>query len=201
MSKAEFINALGRELNGFPPLEAHKIIEYYEELFADGLEAGQTEEEICANLDTPAEIAERVRIELAFVRAEQTPTPKAMNTVLLILLGVFALPIGLPLAFAVAMVLFAVFMVVISLIGSAVVVALALGISGIAALCSGVYLICIGLPLPGVAMLGTSLILISLGVIGTVGFIYLIRIVFRGIVKLFRSMYTGIHNRKGRKTV
>ena len=195
MTRHEFMGALNQELSGFPPAEVKKLMEYYEELFADGLEAGKTEEEICGELETPRDIAERVQIELAFVRARQKPSPKSLNAVLLIILGVFALPLGLQLA----AVLLAAFVVVISLVGAAAAVALALGVSGAVALGMGIYMLFIGFPLAGIATIGAALILIGLGIMGTIGFSYLIRAVFRGIIRLFHSIYNGVKARKGRK--
>ncbi len=199
MTKTEFIAALASELNGFPQHEVQKIFEYYEELFAEGLEGGKTEEEICASLESPREIAERFRIELAFVRAEQKPTPKAINTVLLILLGLFALPVGLPLIGALFVLILSAAVVVVCLIGAAVAAVVALGGCGIGFFVIGFYWIFTGSVLSGIALIGAALIQLALGVMATIGFVYLIRAIFRWLVQLFHKIYNHISGRNKKK--
>ena len=195
MTKSEFMAALASQLSGFPQHEVQKIFEYYEELFADGLESGKTEPEICATLENPRVIAERFRAELAFMQAGQKPTPKTINTVLLVLLGLFALPIGLPLVITLVALLFTAVAVVVSLIASGVAVMFALGAAGIGCLALGFHGLFTGTLLGGTMLIGASLILLGLGVIGTIGFMYLIRAVFRGLISIFHKIYQNISGR------
>lgn len=196
MTRNEFMWALSNALTGFPQSEISRVTEYYDELFNEGLDEGKTEEEICASLDKPEDIAERMRIELAFVRAEQQPTPKSMNAVLLILLGLFAVPIGIPLGAALLSVLFAMFVTVFALTFSFGAVVLALGVSGLAAVAAGVAVIAGGAPLFGIALFGAAFVLIGLGILGCLGTYYLTRAMMRGVVKLCRTLYNAVTNRK-----
>lgn len=201
MTRIEFMNELKSRLGGFSSTETARVLEYYEELFSDSLEAGKTEEEIIAGLDTPEAIAERVRVELAFLRAEQKPSAGSLNTVLLIILGLFALPIGLPLAFAMLMVLFAVGMVGVSLVIAALALLLSLGICGIAMIITGVGTVVASAPLAGFALIGAGLICAGLGLLTGVGSWALSRVLFRACAKLFRKMYTSVTKRKKGATV
>ncbi|MCL2082307.1 MAG: DUF1700 domain-containing protein [Oscillospiraceae bacterium] len=199
MSKSEFMAALAAELQGIPQSEVQKIFEYYQEIFDDGQEQGKTEQEICSSLDSTHEIAERFRIELAFVRAEQKPSPKTIAPVLLVLLGLCVLPIGLPLLLTLFALAVSAVAVVVSLIASGVAIAAAFGIGGVACLITGFTWIFTGSVIPGLGMIGLSLTSIGLGVIGTIVSIWLIRAVFRGMVYLFRKIYQSINGRIKKK--
>ena len=201
MTREAFMSQLKGRLEGFSSAETARVVEYYEELFSDSLEAGKTEEEITAGLDSPEVIAERVRVELAFLRAEQQPSAKNMNTVLLVLLGVFALPIGLPLGFALLMVLFAVGMVGISLVIAAFSVLLALGVSGVALIIAGFASVVSSAPLLGFALIGAGLICAGLGLFSGIGSWALLRLLFRACAKLFRKIYMSVTKRRKKEVV
>ncbi|MDR1736824.1 MAG: DUF1700 domain-containing protein [Oscillospiraceae bacterium] len=198
MTREAFMNQLREQLHGFSPAEVSRVLEYYDELFSDSLEAGKTEEEICAGLDAPQAIAERVRVELAFARAEQAPSAKTVNTVLIILLSVFALPVGIPLAFALLMVLFAAAMVVFAIAIVCFTLVLAFGACGVVFVVFSVYTVFTGLPLHGFALLGAGLILSGLSLVfGVLGW-KVMRSLLKGCVKLMRWMYSAV-TRKNKK--
>ena len=60
MNRNEFITELTEKLAHLPKAERAEIIGYYRELIDDGLENGQTEEEILRSFDSPDEIARAV---------------------------------------------------------------------------------------------------------------------------------------------
>ncbi|MDR3207352.1 MAG: DUF4097 family beta strand repeat-containing protein [Oscillospiraceae bacterium] len=64
MTKDEFFAELASHLRGLPEAEVAEARAYYEEYFSDALESGQTEAEICAQLEPPAQIAARIRADL-----------------------------------------------------------------------------------------------------------------------------------------
>ncbi len=57
MNQQDFFNALQLELEKIPHADKEGIIAYHQEIFRAGLEQGQTEEEIAANLGSPQAIA------------------------------------------------------------------------------------------------------------------------------------------------
>lgn len=199
MTRNEYMAALSYELSGLPQAEIARILEYYDEHFLEALEEGKTEEQICSELESPATVAARVRAELAFVRAEQRPGASTLNTVLLVIIGVFALPIGIPLAFALVMVLFAMAAVLVSLVAAAFVVVICFGIVGITCLVMGIYSLFTGFGLIGAALLGAAFLLIGLGILGIIGSVYMFRGVIRLIVRIFRKIYISIDSMVNKK--
>jgi uncharacterized membrane protein len=206
MNRNEFLWALNNALSGLPQSEITRVTEYYDELITEAMDAGKTEEEACAGLGSPSDVAGRVRAEMAFIRAEQQPSAKSMNAVLLVLIGIFALPIGLPIAIAALAVLFGLFITVFAVVFSAFAVVFALGVSGLACIAGGVFVIIGGQPLIGAALIGAAFIITGLSILGGVAAFYITRAMIRGVVILSRSVYTwasgrtkkgGLANEKG----
>ena len=199
MTRDEFFMQLHEELAGLPRSEVNRIIEYYDEIFIGGLDDGKTEEEICLSLDNPKDIAGRVRAEIAFVRAEQQPSAKSMSTVLIVLLGILALPIGLPIAIAILAVVFSLLVTVVSVVFSLGVTGIALFVGGLAGVVYGITVIVQGGVLFGIAFIGASFIITGLGIFGSIGVYHLFRVTFRAIARCCRSLYNWVQNRTGRK--
>jgi uncharacterized membrane protein len=191
---------LANALAGLPQSEITRITEYYDELFNEALDEGKTEAEVCESLGSPEEIAERVRVEMAFVRAEQKPDAKSMNAVLLVIIGLFALPIGIPIAFALISVMFGLAVAALAVVVSFGAVVIALGAAGLGCFIGGIAIIVGGGAWFGIGMIGAALLLFGLCVLGGVGSFTLMRAMLRGIVRLCRSVYNGISRHlKGRK--
>jgi len=171
MTQNEFFEQLHKALAGLPQSEIDRITEYYDEIFIGALDDGKTEEEICASLDNPEDIAGRVRAEIAFVRAEQEPSAKSMSTVLIVLLGIFALPIGLPIAISVFAVVLSLLAVVFSIVVSLGATVLALFAGGLIGIVYGIIVMIQGGPLFGIAFVGISFILLGISIFGGIGII------------------------------
>jgi len=75
MSKNEYLDALKKALTGLPPDVAAKTMAYYEQRFIDSLAAGQTEDEILADLDEPRKIAMTLRANAHLSAFEQKKNP------------------------------------------------------------------------------------------------------------------------------
>lgn len=112
MNKQEFLDALGKQLSGFPPEERDERLSFYAEMIDDRMEAGLSEADAVKDLGTPEAIAEQILketplITLAKKRMKPSRSLKAWEIVLLVL----GSPIWLSLliaAFAVALSLYAV---------------------------------------------------------------------------------------------
>lgn len=63
MKKEEYLRKLKYYLIDMPGEDLEQIEDFYEELIFDGLEQGQTEEEILAHLESPEEVAKKIRAE------------------------------------------------------------------------------------------------------------------------------------------
>lgn len=127
MSKIEFIDALRRALAGLPPETVAKTLAYYEQRFIDGLTAGRSDAEICADLGDPRKIAVTLRASTHLSAFEQQRNP--VNFLRLV-------------GSALGLAIFNLFMVVPAMVFSALLaalymLALALYVGGIAITASG----------------------------------------------------------------
>lgn len=158
MNKTEFIDELYHLLNSLSKAERQQHLDYYEEMIADRMEDGLTEEEAVAALGRPADIA-------AQILGEIPPKPARRFPIWAIVLIVLGSPLWLSLFLAVAAVLVAVIAVVaaayISLWAAiaafyAADLAVLLGfLSGIA---GGIFYLTQGISMPAVLFFGGGLV-------------------------------------------
>jgi len=101
MMRAEFIARLRRGLEGVPAEAAAAIVDDYEGYFADGRQAGRSEEQLALALGDPAQLAAELRLEADISRWQHTRSRgAALRTVagvlgLLALDGLLMLPLAL----------------------------------------------------------------------------------------------------------
>lgn len=158
MNKTEFIDELYHLLNSLSKAERLQHLDYYEEMIADQMEDGLTEEEAVAALGSPADIAAQILGELP-------PKPARRFPIWAIVLIVLGSPLWLSLFLAVAAVLVAVIAVVAAVYISlwaaiaafyAADLAMLLGfLSGIA---GGVFYLTQGISMPAVLFFGGGLV-------------------------------------------
>ena len=109
MNKKVFLKLLNGELGKFDRHEVEGIIAYYEELINDKVEAGMSEEEAVASLGDVKNIVDIVKTDL-LVERSKTKSSKGLKNALLIL-GICASPVLLPIGFT-FFIVFAVFFIV-----------------------------------------------------------------------------------------
>lgn len=158
MNKTEFIDELYHLLNSLSKAERQQHLDYYEEMIADQMEDGLTEEEAVAALGSPADIA-------AQILGEIPPKPARRFPIWAIVLIVLGSPLWLSLFLAVAAVLVAVIAVVAAVYISlwaaiaafyAADLAMLLGfLSGIA---GGIFYLTQGISMPAVLFFGGGLV-------------------------------------------
>ena len=166
MNKERFIKELKIRLKRLPKEEVDNIIEYYLDYFQD---ADKSEEEVINELGSPSSIASQILADYAFnpeVKEKKSP----WNTILLVILSIFAAPIALPLALAFVAVLFALIITFIAIIFSIAAVAVSVFFGGIASSVMGVVLLFQG-PATGILYIGRGLLAIGIGLL----FVALIR--------------------------
>ena len=117
MTRTEFLNELEQRLSVLSECDRKRSLGYFEEMIADRMEEGMTEEEAVDSLETIDEIANRILNESAEPAAE----PKAKDfhgcpMWLAIVLAVLAAPIWLPVAVSIVVGLFCLYLVPWSLI-------------------------------------------------------------------------------------
>ena len=158
MNKTEFIGELYHLLNHLSKAERQQHLDYYEEMIADRMEDGLTEEEAVAALGRPADIA-------AQILGEVPPKPARRFPIWAIVLIVLGSPLWLSLFLAVAAVLVAVIAVVAAVYISlwaaiaafyAADLAVLLGfLSGIA---GGIFYLTQGISMPAILFFGGGLV-------------------------------------------
>lgn len=175
MNKEQYIRELRGRLVGVQEEEVLDAIKYCEEYFD---EAGEgNEEQVMNDLGSPAKFSAQFKAESA-IRRQRNPQerPKSsLNAIVLVLIGICALPLALPLL-----------LTCIILIVTFILVIIAFVIASIAAI--GAILLC-GLPLIilGITQVGTpqnALVAIGGGLV-SIGFGVLLLLLFVKLIKIF----------------
>ena len=195
MTREQFIHSLRRELRKLPPEEVVAATEYYEEYFDEALggEPGDpgAEARLIEELGSPKTVASQIKSEYASrVLAGDETTLKYKPTVgnkisafWWVLLGVLAVPVGLPLAIAGAAVIFALLIAVFAVIISLYAAAAGILAGALGALFLGV--ISIGASFATALMsLGTGIALAALAVLLGLGLTILVKMLIQVPVNL-----------------
>ena len=102
MTQTEFMTQLANRLIDIPPEERRAALDFYNNYFQDAKDEGKNESEIVASLESPAQIATRIRAEFAFAQARREPAnPRNTGRVLAAVFGILSLPITIPAAIVV----------------------------------------------------------------------------------------------------
>lgn len=164
-----YIKELNRNLLDLPDSDRQDVIDYYHEFLLDG--DFQTEAAIVEDLGTPKILARKILADYAASISSQPDTKDQqssganLKTIWLIILGIFAAPIGIPLVVVIGALMIAIMIAFcIVVIGFAAVVA-ALIIGGFFILCKTFGLLWSAQWATGLFYLGSSLVAIVLGMI------------------------------------
>ncbi|MBO0432751.1 DUF1700 domain-containing protein [Enterococcus sp. DIV0660C] len=169
----EYLSEVLDELQEIPEADRFDLIQYYEEYFLD---SGKTVDEILEEYGTPKQFALKLKInyfseadDLGQEEIHQNSPKRQMRLIWLILLGLFASPILIPLALlfiavlvgsviALFAVIFSIYVVCIVILGVGVVMALAgLMILG-QSVVSGLFFVGLGLFATGAAIFFTPIL-------------------------------------------
>lgn len=184
MNKEQYLNALRQKLRHMPEDEINDIMEYYIQYFED---AGvENEEAVIKELGSVSKLATQIMgnyVAKDFSNPDKT-VKQGRNLVPLIILGIFASPIALPIAIAVLV-------VVLALVFSYFAVLFSFSITAIALFCSGVVtaimgVVCTFIHIPtGVFFFGSGIFLTGLGLLLIIGMTKLFKISILGIGRFF----------------
>ncbi|MDR3072150.1 MAG: DUF1700 domain-containing protein [Clostridiales Family XIII bacterium] len=194
MNKYEYITKLEKRLKKLPPAERANAISYYseylEEAGPEGVDAAM------AGLGSPSQLAAAILAESAAseMESEAPKVRRGLSAVWFAILGIFALPIALPIAIALFAVAFSVLIAIFSVYISLFAAAIALVGGGLVSVIAGLCAIPISLPV-ALFYIGGGLICVALGLSLSYGIYKLVWLTCRGVSKIF----SGIRNRKGRK--
>lgn len=195
MTKKEYIYHLKNRLRNLLIDEVESAVDYVSELFDEAGE--ENAEEVARDLGSPAKFAAQIRAEYAInqhclpedTTAVYREKPKSNNgwkTLALILLGIAALPVGLPLVLVLAVLIFVAVVVGVCLLFALGCVLLA----GFIAVCSLVYA---GFKMLTVS-LASGLMSIGLGLIGISGVVLIATAAIYLFIKLKPIVINGFAN-------
>lgn len=164
MERRVYLKELERELKKLPKQELQEVIQYYKEYFDDA--GPENEQSVIGELGQPKDAADQILKEKAIKRLEapREAAKKGMSTIWIVILAVCAVPVGLPVALAVVIILLALVICLLS-------VCLAIGISGVAFILSGIIGIVCGItflpgfPPDGIAVLGVGFTSVGIGLL------------------------------------
>jgi len=107
MNRHEFVAQLKTKLRSLPAEEIANAAAYYEEYFDDA--GPENEESVIAELGSPSGIASKIIGEFAIRKVDdgKGTTKAGLSAIWIVVLGIFASPIALPLAIAAVSVVFA----------------------------------------------------------------------------------------------
>lgn len=216
MTKEIFMKRLAELLADVSDAERDEALDYYEDYISDAGE--ENEEDVIASLGSPEKIAQTIKAGLesnendgeysergysngtiskdeVVVVNKGTKAKKGLTAsmiILLVILGVFALPILGPVAAAVISVIFAFLCVVAALLFAVFIVGVALLLSGVVAVIAGIAAMFTSI-LAGSLAVGVGLILFGIGLLITwLGILIVVKAVpplVRGFVNLCRKPF------------
>lgn len=164
MDKAEFLAQLRVKLKNLPADEVNEALSYYEEYLND---AGPVNESAAIEeLGTPAEVAAGIISDYASKEvsgdAEKRSAGRSLSVIWIVILGIFASPLAVPLAVAAVVVIVALLVCVFAVFLSLAVAALALIVSGLYSLVCGVAVL-FQSAATGVFFMGAGMIVVAIG--------------------------------------
>lgn len=186
MNRSEFFIKLEQGLSKVPKEEAEAALSYYHEYFDDAGE--DNEQKVIEELGSPAQIAAKIKAESAVKELEQ-PAPsvkKGISAIWWVILAIFAAPIALPIAIALAAVAIGLVIAAIGIIIALIVTVAAVFGSGILIIIAGFAVIATSIPASlftvgvGLAILGATILIGILVVLAARG-------LFSGIAKLMNK--------------
>jgi len=189
MTAADYLYDLRKRLKQLPQQEIDEALSYYEEYFSEAGPGGEAE--LIDRLGSPAQVASTIISEYAMKdMSGQGETPKkssSVKTMWIVIIAVLASPIAVPIAIALFTIVLSLLIAVFSVYLSLLVAALAMVVAGI--MTAGVGIM--GLftaPLEAIAILGVSLISLSLGLALGIGVIKLGQLTVKGITWIFAKI-------------
>ena len=159
MKKHDFILELKERLSGLPQSEIEERLLFYSEMIDDRMEEGLTEEEAVAEIGGAEEIAQQIIFETPLAKlAKERIKPSRKLRAWELLLLILGSPLWLSLLIAVSAVLISLYISLWAIIISLWSVFIALCGAAVGLLFGGIFFLCNGNVLSGIACLGVALV-------------------------------------------
>lgn len=199
MNKTQFLAALEERLSVVSDAERKRSLLYFEEIIADRMEEGLSEEEVIAQMESPEEIAADIISDIGTEEQNPAAFEKKLGSCPLwvaIILAVLGSPVWLPVLVSVVTVIVTIYSVVWILIGCLYVTAVSLVIGG----CVGIVALVIAMgansAVVAVFAIGLSLFCIGCGILLVFPAVLCTRWYAKGTVWCCRSIAEFLKNRK-----
>lgn len=199
MDKIDFLYELQQKLQGLPEDDISRSLDYYNEMIADRMEEGMTEQQAIEDLGSIDDIAKQILADIPLTKLVKAKVkPRRALSAWEIVLLILGSPIWLTLLIAAFAVILAIYVALWAIVISLYAVCFAVAASG--AGCAVCAIVCTLTGNFGAALfvLGASLICIGLSMLMFFAF----NLVTRGITKLGKLIFIGVKRcfiRKGRK--
>ncbi|MCL1879791.1 MAG: hypothetical protein FWF71_04120 [Actinomycetia bacterium] len=129
---------------------------------------------------------------------QASPAPEkkrsTARTILIVILAIFALPIGAPLAIAIIALAFSLIITIGAVLLSILVAGLSVGLAALATIIGGSMLLFESWP-HGLFLIGAGLIVLSLSLLFDMGVFHLIRLALKGIARMFNAIRKKLSKR------
>jgi len=182
MMKTTFLTELQRKLKGLPESEVMAAVAYYDEYLS---EAGpENEAAAIAELGSPAEVAAGIMGDYVYAdtTGDKKTTRKGFDAIWLVVLGIFASPIALPLAIFLVGLIFGILLAAVSVVFSLFLTAAIMLVAGIAYLGTGFFTLFFNIP-TGFVTIGSGLVLSAVGATMMIVMIWLTKHIVNGVAR------------------
>ena len=189
MNKNIFLSSLRQNLAGLPRDEVEERLSFYEEMIADRIEEGLSEEEAVLAIGTVDEITVQILSDIPLTKiAKEKIKPKRKLRAWEIVLLAVGSPLWLSLLLAAFAVLISLYAVLWSLVASCWAIFGALGGVTIGGIGLGVLGICMGKLIPGLVVIGAAAVCAGLAIFAFIGCLAAVK----GTVWLTKKIILGI---------
>lgn len=180
MTKQEYLSILEQELKRLPKKDREDALSYYEEYFSDAGEG--MEDAVIDELGEPRAVARQLITALAIKRMDEPKTAahSGLSTLWIVLLAIFAAPLGLPVTIATVVLFLCICLVALLFVACLLFLGAILVFVGLMSIGTGIYVL-FSHPLDGIAITGFGLFNSGLGILATYFILFLLQLMFRGL--------------------
>lgn len=199
MNKTQFLAALEEQLSSVSDAERKRSLLYFEEIIADRMEEGLSEEEVIAQMESPEEIAAGIINETGTEDRSAPVSEKKLGGFplwVVVALAVLGSPVWLPILISVVTVIVTTYSVAWILIGCLYVVAASLVVGGCVGIVASVIALGTNSAVVAVFVIGLSLFCIGFGILLVFPAVLCTRWYAKGTVWCYRSLVNYLKNRK-----
>ena len=201
MNKKEWLEILEKQIKSVPKKEREGVISYYNEIIDDGIEHGQSEEQIVQRLGNPYDVAQKIldendqnnssqnqdEINDETQNTQNSKTTKKYPLWLVFVVGFFVVVVGIPLFGGFGVVLISLFITFWALFGTFAITAIACFI----AIFVAIFMAIAGTIQGGGALIGACIMGVGVCILLAVGFWFVSIYTSRLLVSIYKLLKKG----------